>query len=125
VCVRWGGLVPASGAPRGAQNRYNLRAEKSLAGFDSRQRLALSYAVDLPIGKDQKFLNSGNAVAQKFTSGWSISGTSIFQSGYPLALTASPNVTGFGYGLRPNVVPGCSPKLDGPAQSRLNGWFNT
>ena len=23
------------------------------------------------------------------------------------------------------MVPGCNPKLDGPAQSRLNGWFNT
>jgi hypothetical protein len=80
--------------------------------------------VDLPIGKDQKFLNGGHAVVQKLTSGWSVSGTSTFQDGYPLAMTASPNVTGFGYGLRPNVVPGCNPKLEGSAQSRLNGWFN-
>uniref|UniRef100_Q026X8 Cna B domain protein n=1 Tax=Solibacter usitatus (strain Ellin6076) TaxID=234267 RepID=Q026X8_SOLUE len=124
VASRTGWLDSGVGAAPGAQNPYNLRAEKSLAGFDSRQRLALSYAVDLPIGKDQKFLNGGNGAVQKFTSGWSVSGTSTFQLGYPLALTASPNVTGFGYGLRPNVTPGCNPKLDGPAQSRLNGWFN-
>ena len=68
--------------------------------------------MDLPIGKGQKFLNGGNGAVQKFTSGWSVSGTSTFQDGYPLALTATPNVTGFGYGLRPNVVPGCNPKLE-------------
>ena len=124
VASRTGWLDSGVGAAPGAQDPANLRAEKSLAGFDSRQRLAVSYAVDLPIGKGQKFLNGGNAVVQKFTSGWSVSGTSTFQDGYPLALTASPNVTGFGYGLRPNVVPGCNPKLEGPAQSRLNGWFN-
>jgi len=41
-----------------------------------------------------------------------------------LALSATPNVTGFGLGLRPNVVAGCNPQLSGSAQSRLNGWFN-
>jgi len=124
VASRTGWLDSGVGAAPGAQNPYDLRVEKALSGFDSRQRLAVSYAVDLPIGKGEKFLNGGPAVVQKFTSGWSLSGTATFQDGYPLALTASPNVTGFGYGLRPNVVPGCNAKLEGPAQSRLNGWFN-
>ena len=67
VASRTGWLDSGVGAAPGAQNPYNLRAEKSLAGFDSRQRLAISYAVDLPIGKDQKFLNGGNAAVQKFS----------------------------------------------------------
>jgi len=115
------GVGLASNTP---QNPNNLRAEKSLAGFDSRQRLTLAYAVDLPFGKDQRFLSGGNAVAQKVVSGWSVSGGSTFQEGFPLALTATPNVTGFNLGLRPNVVPGCNPVLSGSAQSRLTGWFN-
>ena len=106
------------------QDPNNLRAEKALSGFDSRQRLTLSYALDLPIGKGKKYLNGGNTAVQHMTSGWTMSGTSTFQQGFPLALTASPNVTGFNLGLRPNVVPGCNPVVSGSAQSRLNDWFN-
>jgi hypothetical protein len=120
-----GWLDSGIGAGPGPQNPANLTAEKALAGFDSRQRLAVSYAVDIPIGKGKKFLNGGNSVVQRASSGWSVSGAATFQDGLPLALTATPNVAGFGLGLRPNVVPGCNAKLDGPAQSRLNGWFNT
>ena len=105
-------------------NPNNLSAEKSLAGFDSRQRLTVAYAVDLPAGKGQRFLNGGNAVVQRLVSGWSGSGGTTFQEGFPLALTATPNVTGFNLGLRPNVVPGCNPVVHGSAQSRLTNWFN-
>ncbi|MDQ1468918.1 MAG: hypothetical protein QOJ99_398, partial [Bryobacterales bacterium] len=107
------------------QDPNNLRAEKSLSGFDSRQRLTLSYALDLPIGQGKKYLNGGSAVVQKITSGWTMSGTSTFQAGFPLALTASPNVTGFNLGLRPNVIAGCNKETSGSAQSRLTKWFNT
>ncbi len=82
-----------------------MRAEKSLAGFDSRQRLAVSYAADLPIGRGHAFLSGGNSVVQKLSTGWSVSGTATFQEGYPLAFTATPNVAGFNLGLRPNVYP--------------------
>jgi len=58
------------------------------------------------------------------SSGWSVSGNTTFQEGFPLALTATPNVTGFNLGLRPNVKPGCNPVVSGSAQSRLSGWFN-
>ena len=115
------GVGLASNTP---QNPNNLSAEKSLAGFDSRQRLTVAYAVDLPAGKGQRFLNGGNAVVQRLVSGWSGSGGTTFQEGFPLALTATPNVTGFNLGLRPNVVPGCNPVVHGSAQSRLTNWFN-
>ena len=116
----------ANAGPYGIQDANNLRAEKSLSTFDARQRLTVSYAVDLPIGKGERFLNGGSGAVQKFSSGWSVSGTTTFQEGYPLGLTASPNNAGaFGFTLRPNVVPGCDPQISGSAQSRLNGWFNT
>jgi hypothetical protein len=117
-------LDSGTGASPGFQDPANMRAEKSLVGFDSRSRLVLSYSVDLPFGKGQKLLSGGNAAVQKFTSGWSASGTSTFQLGYPIALTASPNVTGLGLGLRPNVVAGCDPRVSGTAQSRLTHWIN-
>ncbi len=113
------------GANPGPQDPANMRAEKSLGGFDSRQRLVVSYAVDLPIGKNRRFLSGGSSAVQRLSSGWSVAGTGTFQEGYPLAFTATPNVAGFNLGLRPNVVPGCNPVKSGSAQSRLNGWFNT
>ena len=120
-----GWLDSGVGANPGPQDPANMRAEKSLAGFDSRQRLVVSYAADLPIGKGKALLSGGNSVVQKFSSGWSVSGTATFQEGYPLAFTATPNVAGFNLGLRPNVVPGCNPKKDGSVQSRLNAYFDT
>jgi hypothetical protein len=106
------------------QDPNNLKAEKAVSSFDSRQRLTVSYALDLPVGKGKRFLNGGNGAVQKFTTGWTMSGTSTFQMGFPLGLTATPNVTGFNLGLRPNVVPGCDPIVSGSAQSRLLKWFN-
>ena len=106
------------------QDPNNLRNEKALSGFDSRRRLTLSYVLDLPIGKGKRFLNGGPRIAQKLVSNWSMSGTSTFQDGFPLALTATGVATGSGLGLRPNVVPNCDPRVSGSAQSKLEGWFN-
>ncbi len=106
------------------QDPNNLRNEKALSGFDSRRRLTVAYALDIPIGKGKRFLNGGPAIAQKFTSGWTMSGTSTFQDGFPLAMSATGVATGSGLGIRPNVVNGCEPKVSGTAQSKLGGWFN-
>jgi hypothetical protein len=57
-------------------------------------------------------------------SGWRVNNITTFQKGYPLGLTATPNLTGFGYNLRPDAVSGCDPKIDGSVQSRLNKYFD-
>ncbi|PWU07920.1 MAG: TonB-dependent receptor [Terriglobia bacterium] len=106
------------------QDPGNLRAEKALATFDSRSRLVLSYAIDLPFGPGHKFLNGANGFEKRLVGGWSASGISTFQEGLPIALTATGTAMGPGYGRRPNVVPGCQKTTSGPAQSRLNNWFN-
>ena len=71
-----------------------------------------SYAVDLPFGQGQKFLNGGNGVVKKLVCGWTVSGSHI-----PGRLPACPDRNGTanvtGYGLRPNVVPGCNPVVSG------------
>ena len=129
-------LDSGMGSGTSFQNPANLSAEKALVGFDSRQRLTLSYAVDLPIGQGKAFLNGGNAVVQKFSSGWSVSGTSTFQMGYPLALTATPN-NARSFGLWPAAQCGrwlrCHDQWFGPvAAERLvqhgvllgSGWLH-
>jgi hypothetical protein len=107
------------------QNWYNFSHEKALSDFDSRQRLTFSYVLDLPLGKGKRFLPGVNRVVDKIISGWGVNGTSTFQEGFPQPFTATPNLTGFNTGLRPNVVAGCNPVLSGSVQSRLNHYFNT
>jgi hypothetical protein len=61
----------------------------------------------------------------KLISGWGVNGVTTFQQGLPIGMTATPNLTGFNTGLRPNVAANCNKVIDGPAQARLNQWFNT
>jgi hypothetical protein len=109
----------------GVQDYSNLRGERALSSFDSRQRLTLSYVLDLPVGKGKKFLTDVHGVPDRLISGWGINGMSTFQMGMPLGLTATPNLTGFNTGLRPNVVAGCDKVISGPIQQRLDRAFNT
>jgi hypothetical protein len=108
-----------------AANNYNLRGERAISSFDVAHRLVISYILDLPFGKQKKFLNALPSVADKFVAGWGVNGISTFQSGFPLGLGTATNLTNsFGGVSRPNST-GQSAKLEGSAQSRLTQWFNT
>jgi hypothetical protein len=116
-----GGGAGANQNPGGTvQDWYNLKAEKSLTAFSLPQRLVVSYVLNLPFGKGQKFLNSvSNGVGSRLVSGWAVNGITTFQSGFPVTVSANmpsgqknvPNTFGSGT-LRPNLVAGC-PKLAG------------
>ncbi len=119
-----GWLEPGGGAG-GVQNNYDIRAERSLALYDTPHRAVISYIVDLPFGKGQAFGNDAAPVINKIISGWGINGVTTFQSGTPLSISTAVNTTNsFGGGQRPNST-GTSAKLDGPAQDRLTKWFDT
>lgn len=119
-----GWLEPGGGAG-GVQDNYNIRAERSLALYDTPHRAVISYIVDLPFGKGQPIAKNVTGFADKLLSGWGINGVTTFQSGNPLPLSVAVNTSNsFGGGQRPNRT-GVSAHLDGSAQSRLNGWFNT
>jgi len=108
------------------QNFNNLRAEKSLASFDTPDRLVISYVLDIPVGKGRKYLANANGLVQSTIGGWGIQGTTTLQSGFPLHFNSNVNNTNsYGGNSRPNVIAGCQKSIDGPAQARLNQWFNT
>jgi hypothetical protein len=109
----------------GVQDWYNMKNERAISSFDSRSRLTFNYVYDLPVGKGKKLLPGVKGVADKVVSGWGVNGGTTFQDGFPLGLTATPNLTGFNTGLRPNVTAGCNPVISGPIQQRLNRAFNT
>jgi hypothetical protein len=105
-------------------NNNNRSLDRALNLFDNPQRLVVSYSIDLPFGPNQRIL-SKLGVLGRAVSGWQLSGVYTAQSGTPLGLDAITNLTGsFGGGSRPNNN-GTSAKLDGPAQDRINRWFNT
>lgn len=109
------------GAP-GFQNTNNLAGEYSLSGYDSRQRLTVSYVYSLPFGKGQRYGAGVHGFTDKLVSGWGINGVSTFQKGYPMGISSSAGyvATYSGTGTtRPNVVPGCNRVIGGPIQKRL------
>jgi hypothetical protein len=119
-------LEAPTGGVGGIQNWYCLRCSRSLSSQDVPQRFVLSYVQDLPFGHGQRFLSGKSGFADKLVSGWGVNGVTTFQSGFPLKLGTSVNLTNsFGGGSMPNVVPGCAPKLPGSAEQRSNKWFNT
>ena len=109
----------------GVQDWNNLRGEMSLASFDVRNRFVASYAVNLPFGNSQRFLGNAGPVLNRVIGGWTVDGITTMQTGFPLALTTASNITGSqGGGSRPNVF-SVNKKMLGPAQNRLQHWFNT
>ena len=124
--TQYGWLEAATGGVGGIQNWNCIRCSRSLSSQDVPQRLVISYVQNLPFGQGQRFLSGAHGLAGKLVSGWGVDGITTFQSGFPLKLGTSVNLTNsFGGGSRPNVVPGCKSTLPGSAQERLTRWFNT
>jgi len=115
-----------SGGTGGVQDWNNLKGERSLASFDTPDRLVASYVMDIPVGKAHKYLANANGLVQSVVGGWGVQGTTTLQTGFPLHFTTNQNNThSFGGGSRPNAVVGCQKSVDGPIQAKLNNYFNT
>jgi hypothetical protein len=111
------------------QDYNNLRGgEYSLSSFDVRQRMMVSYVLNLPFGEGQKYAHY-KGVGGALVSGWAVNGITNFQSGFPMAFNQSTNTLtsgGLGFGtLRPTIVAGCNPVIGGAAKNRLGKWFDT
>ena len=118
-------LEGGSSAPVAGYQTNNLEEEWALSSFDVRHRVVVNFVVDLPFGEGRRFGAGATGIAGKLISGWSLNGVTTIQSGFPLSFTATPNLIGSGYGLRPNVDPNCDKSVDGSASDRLDRWFNT
>jgi hypothetical protein len=109
------------GAP-GYQNTNNLMGEYSLSGYDSRQRLTVSYVYNLPFGRGQHWAAGVSGFTDKLVSGWGFNGVTLLQKGYPMGISSSSGYvsTYSGTGTtRPNLVQGCSKRYTGAIQKRL------
>ncbi len=115
-----------AGGTGGVQDWNNLKAEKSLASFDTPDRLVVSYVLDIPVGRGRRYMANSNTFVNGAIGGWGVQGVTTLQSGFPLHFgNNSNNSNSFGGGQRPNVVPNCNKSVSGSVQSKLNGYFNT
>lgn len=60
---------------------YNMKRNRSLSIFDARHRFIFSFYWDLPVPKYQGFTG-------KMLNGWSLSGITTVQSGFPIRITS-------------------------------------
>jgi carboxypeptidase family protein/TonB-dependent receptor-like protein len=101
----------------GAQNAFNLKAEKSVSYQDIPHALVLSYLYELPVGPGKKFLNHG--AASKIAGGWQVGGVHRYQSGSPVMINAFASSNPFANGnFRFSQVPGVP--LISPNASNFN-----
>ncbi len=66
----------------GILDPFDFRKSRALSLFDARHRFVFSYVWELPVAKRE-------GLAGKFVNGWSISGITSFQSGFPIRITSA------------------------------------
>ncbi len=108
----------------GPQSPYNMAAEYGLSNIDSPFRWASAVSYDLPVGRGKAFLNNSRLL-DYIAGGWSVNAVTIFQTGFPLQISQTPNYnSSFGYASqRPNAT-GTSPVTSGGLEARLGGYIN-
>jgi hypothetical protein len=124
----------AQGTSMGFLNNNNRRLDRALNIADVPQRLVFSYSLEIPLGKGRRLLNNGGPL-DRIVGGWQVTGVYTAQSGTPVAVGTFTNLLGgyndvtdvygsYSSNSRPNNN-GQSAKLTGPAQDRINKWFDT
>ena len=115
----------------GYQDWYNLRSARGLSTFDIPQRAVISYVLDLPFGKGQRWAHF-NGVGGALVSGWAVNGITSFQSGGPLGFSTNGgnklsqsnllwlfnSAETTASSIRANLVPGCQLKQSGSVWSK-------
>ncbi len=121
------------------QDNNHLDHEYSVSSYDVPHNLAVGYGVDLPVGRNKRFLSDAHGVLNAVVGGWRVNGITTVRSGVPIsayqffpgsALSQLGGGQGYfgaqGLWMRPDLVSGCNLQVSGSRESRAaNGWFNT
>lgn len=102
----------------------NPRLDYGLAATNIAHAAAINGQWDLPIGQGHRLLSSHSPLAQRISSGWTLSGVATLQSGFPFSPQLGYNPSGNGdtrNPIRPNLNRSftASPYIRKAAQ-----WFN-
>ena len=95
---------------------YNLKADRSVAGFDLPHELVASWTYELPFGTGKSYA-TGSKPLNAIVGGWAVNGIYTLRSGEPFNLAVSGDIPNVGASsVRPDVV--------GPALPATRTWQN-
>lgn len=105
----------------GAQDRDNLRGDRTLSPDDIPQILNVAWTYEFPFGPGKSFAGGASGIERLFLQGWKISGNFNAQRGVPLPITGPCN----SLTCRPNLIG--NPSAGQSSKSRVqleDQWFN-
>jgi hypothetical protein len=86
----WSKSLDNSSGFNEATNPYDQRISKSLSAYDIPQNFVISYSYDLPL---LKLAHAPRGALAKLIGGWQIVGITRFNSGFPVALSQSGDLS--------------------------------
>jgi hypothetical protein len=126
VNYTWSKLLDTSGAGNGArsfdptntEDVFNYADEYSYSTLDVPHRFVASFSYELPIGRGKRFGTNFSGLTNALLGGFQVSGSVVYQSGTPVAITTSAfpvsGLAGIGnLSRRPNRVAGVSAEYSG------------
>jgi hypothetical protein len=119
-----------SANPQGAIDNVDLEREFGYSLLDAPHRLNISGTLELPFGIGKRWLSGAGPAAVLF-GGWAVSAVGAYQSGFPFVVFQPVNAAAaFGFGQRPNLVPGIDPRRPGSPEDNYDAtcscirWLN-
>lgn len=106
------------------QDSYNIRADRALSDIDLAHRVVVMGVYELPWGRGRRWGGDMARWMDLALGSWQVNGLANFSTGTPLGISASNNAGIFNQAIRANSN-GRSGRLSGPAQERLNRYFDT
>jgi hypothetical protein len=107
------------------QDSFNPMHDYAVTSYDVHERFIVSYIYQLPFGRGRQFGSHFNTVENVLLGGWQFNGITTLQSGTPLNISASNNLSTFNVQTLYADNNGQNAKLGGSVRSRLNKYFNT
>lgn len=110
----------------GYQDNVTFAGEKSLSAEDVTHRAVVGWVYEIPFGKDKRFGNSVNAVANSILGGWEIGGIMTLSSGFPIGRNfITPDLTGaFGGSNRSDLIGNPCLPTNRPRGEEIAQWVN-
>jgi hypothetical protein len=87
----------------GSLDAANPGLEKSVATMDQTHTVKMSTVLDMPFGKGKRWLSSGG-IAGHIVGGWRFSAIQIYNTGFPIGVTANSPLPIFNGANRPYVT---------------------
>jgi hypothetical protein len=101
-------------------NPFNWNDSKGNLNNIRGQVMVLSHSYEFPFGKGKRLLGNARGILDKMVSGWTVSGITTAESGFPFSPGFTTSVQG-SVGGRPDRVRGANLY---PANQTIAQWFN-